>query len=65
MGSKEDFAPNCFGISASVPSIRAHTGIKGYSTKKLTRHAATTAPGPGSPHETVRGIPFNVAHERG
>ena len=28
--------PDCFGFPASLPSILAHAGIKGFSTQKLT-----------------------------
>ncbi len=58
--SAEYMLPDCFGFPASLPSILAHTGIKGFSTQKLTWHSATTAGGPGSPQDTAKGIPFNV-----
>ena len=58
--SAEYMLPDCFGFPASLPSILAHTGIKGFSTQKLTWHSATTAGGPGSPQDTPKGIPFNV-----
>ncbi|HEX5425107.1 MAG TPA: glycoside hydrolase family 38 C-terminal domain-containing protein [Candidatus Acidoferrales bacterium] len=52
--------PDCFGFPASLPSILAHAGIKGFSTQKLTW--GSSAPGgPGvSPEDTPVGIPFNV-----
>jgi alpha-mannosidase len=58
--SAEYMLPDCFGFPASLPSILSHTGIKGFSTQKLTWHSATTAGGPGSPQDTAKGIPFNV-----
>ena len=44
----DDFMlPDCFGFPASLPSILAHCGVKGFSTQKLTWGSAV-------------GIPFNV-----
>ena len=44
----EDFIlPDCFGFPASLPTIMAHGGLKGFSTQKLTWGSAV-------------GIPFNV-----
>jgi alpha-mannosidase len=45
--SNEYMLPDCFGFPASLPSILAHCGIKGFSTQKLTWASAA-------------GIPFNV-----
>src|ERR1700752_240615 len=45
--SAEYMLPDCFGFPASLPSILAHAGIKGFSTQKLTWNSAN-------------GIPFNV-----
>jgi alpha-mannosidase len=45
--SAEYMLPDCFGFPASLPSILAHAGIKGFSTQKLTWRSAN-------------GIPFNV-----
>jgi alpha-mannosidase len=58
--SEEYMLPDCFGFPASLPSILAHSGIKGFSTQKLTW--GSSAPGgPGvSPEDTPVGIPFNV-----
>ncbi len=39
--------PDCFGFPASLPSLLAHSGIKGFSTQKLTWGSAV-------------GIPFSV-----
>ena len=47
MQSEEFMLPDCFGFQASLPSILAHCGIKGFSTAKLTWGSAV-------------GIPFNV-----
>ncbi|HEY3054633.1 MAG TPA: glycoside hydrolase family 38 C-terminal domain-containing protein [Thermoanaerobaculia bacterium] len=45
--SAEYMLPDCFGFPASLPAILAHSGIKGFSTQKLTWGSAA-------------GIPFNV-----
>jgi len=45
--SIEYMLPDCFGFPASLPSILAHCGLKGFSTQKLTWGSAV-------------GIPFNV-----
>jgi alpha-mannosidase len=45
--SAEYMLPDCFGFPASLPSILAHMGIRGFSTQKLTWGSAV-------------GIPFNV-----
>ncbi|MCB9853653.1 MAG: alpha-mannosidase [Phycisphaerales bacterium] len=45
--SAEFMLPDCFGFPASLPSILAHCGLKGFSTQKLTWGSAI-------------GIPFNV-----
>src|ERR1035437_4105146 len=34
--SAEYMLPDCFGFPASLPSILAHSGIKGFSTQKLS-----------------------------
>src|SRR5579864_7610744 len=58
--SAEYFLPDCFGFPASLPSILAHSGIKGFSTQKLTWGSSAPAGGPDSPERTPRGTPFNV-----
>ena len=60
--SDEYMLPDCFGFPASLPSILAHAGIKGFSTQKLSAYwqPAPHVGGPGSPEETPEGIPFNV-----
>ncbi len=60
--SEEYMLPDCFGFPASLPSILAHAGIKGFSTQKLSAawQPAPRVGGPASPEETPEGIPFNV-----
>lgn len=50
--SNEFMIPDCFGFPASLPSIFAHCGLKGFSTQKLTWGSAV-------------GIPFNVGRWEG
>jgi alpha-mannosidase len=45
--SEDYMLPDCFGFPAFMPSVLAHTGVKGFSTQKLTWRSAV-------------GIPFNV-----
>ena len=60
--SAEYMLPDCFGFPSSLPSILAHTGIKGFSTQKLSAawQPAPHVGGPDSPEKTPDGIPFNV-----
>lgn len=60
--SIEYMLPDCFGFPASLPSILAHAGIKGFSTQKLSAswQPAARVGGPGSPQRTPDGIPFNI-----
>jgi len=60
--SAEYMLPDCFGFPASLPSILAHCGIKGFSTQKLSANwqPAPHVGGPDSPEKTPQGIPFNV-----
>ncbi len=60
--SEEYMLPDCFGFPASLPSILAHAGIKGFSTQKLNAawQPAPHVGGPDSPEKTPEGIPFNV-----
>lgn len=62
MASNEYMLPDCFGFPASLPSILAHAGIKGFSTQKLSSawQPAPHVGGPDSPQKTPVGIPFNV-----
>lgn len=63
--SAEYMLPDCFGFPASLPSILAHMGLRGFSTQKLTWGSAWSGGGPGSIEETPAGIPFNVGFWRG
>ena len=60
--SNEYMLPDCFGFPASIPSILAEAGIKGFSTQKLNAEwqPAPHIGGPDSPEKTPEGIPFNV-----
>jgi alpha-mannosidase len=60
--SIEYMLPDCFGFPASLPSILAHAGIKGFSTQKLSSswQPAARVGGPDSPQRTPDGIPFNI-----
>lgn len=60
--SSEYMLPDCFGFPASLPSILAHAGVKGFSTQKLSAawQPAPKVGGPDSPEQTPEGIPFNV-----
>lgn len=60
--SAEYMLPDCFGFPASLPSILAHSGVKGFSTQKLNAQwqPAAKVGGPESPEQTPEGIPFNV-----
>lgn len=62
VASEEYMLPDCFGFPASLPSILAHAGIKGFSTQKLSSgwQPAPHVGGPDSPEKTPEGIPFNV-----
>jgi alpha-mannosidase len=62
IASQEYMLPDCFGFPASLPSILAHAGIKGFSTQKLSSswQPAPHVGGPDSPEKTPVGIPFNV-----
>lgn len=60
--SAEYMLPDCFGFPASLPTILAHAGVKGFSTQKLNSswQPAARVGGHGSPENTPEGIPFNV-----
>src|SRR5258708_24412109 len=58
--SAEYMLPDCFGFPASLPSILAHMGLKGFSTQKLTWGSAARVLGPGSPSNTPVRTPFYV-----
>src|SRR5712692_3486991 len=63
--SAEYMLPDCFGFPASLPSLLAHMGLKGFSTQKLTWGSAARVGGPGSIENTPVGIPFNVGFWEG
>jgi alpha-mannosidase len=58
--SAEYMLPDCFGFPASLPSILAHSGLRGFSTQKLTWGSSAAVGGPESPERTPAGVPFNV-----
>jgi len=60
--SAEYMLPDCFGFPASLPSILAHCGIKGFSSQKLSSswQPAAQVGGPESLEKTPVGIPFNI-----
>jgi alpha-mannosidase len=58
--SAEYMLPDCFGFPASLPSILAHSGIKGFSTQKLSWGSSAPVGGEESLEKTPRGTPFNV-----
>jgi alpha-mannosidase len=60
--SAEYMLPDCFGFPASLPTILAHAGVRGFSTQKLNAawQPAPLIGGPDSPEKTPEGIPFNV-----
>jgi alpha-mannosidase len=58
--SAEFMIPDCFGFPASLPSILAAAGVKGFSTQKLSWGSSAPVGGPDSPEKTPRGTPFNV-----
>ncbi len=55
--SAEYMLPDCFGFPASLPSILAHMGIRGFSTQKLTWGSSAPVGGEGcrSTSESGRG----------
>jgi alpha-mannosidase len=58
--SAEFMIPDCFGFPASLPSILAHAGVKGFSTQKLVWGSSAPGGGPESLEKTPEGVPFNV-----
>src|SRR5271166_3620837 len=58
--SAEYMLPDCFGFPASLPTILAHSGVKGFSTQKLVWGSSADAGGPESAEKTPEGTPFNV-----
>lgn len=60
IASAEYMLPDCFGFPASLPTILAHSGVRGFSTQKLTWGSSASAGGPESREKTPVGTPFNV-----
>jgi alpha-mannosidase len=58
--SAEYMLPDCFGFPASLPSILAHTGVKGFSTQKLVWGSSADGGGVESVERTPVGTPFDV-----
>ncbi|HVC47113.1 MAG TPA: glycoside hydrolase family 38 C-terminal domain-containing protein [Terracidiphilus sp.] len=58
--SEEYMLPDCFGFPASLPTILATSGVKGFSTQKLTWGSSANQGGPDYPERTPEGTPFNV-----
>ncbi len=58
--SAEYMLPDCFGFPADLPTILATSGVKGFSTQKLTWGSSAPGGGPDSIEKTPVGTPFNV-----
>lgn len=58
--SAEYMLPDCFGFPASLPTILAHSGVKGFSTQKLVWGSSAPGGGPESREKTPEGTPFDV-----
>ena len=58
--SAEYMLPDCFGFPASLPTILAHSGVKGFSTQKLVWGSSAPGGGAESMEKTPEGTPFNV-----
>src|SRR5258706_9553903 len=58
--SAEYMLPDCFGFPLSLPTILAHSGVKGFSTQKLVWGSSAPGGGPESLEKTPEGTPFNV-----
>jgi len=58
--SAEYMLPDCFGFPASLPTILAHSGVKGFSTQKLVWGSSAPGGGLESLEKTPEGTPFNV-----
>ena len=58
--SAEYMLPDCFGFPASLPTILAHSGVKGFSTQKLVWGSSAPGGGQQSVEKTPEGTPFNV-----
>lgn len=60
VASEEFMLPDCFGFPSSLPTILATSGVKGFSTQKLTWGSSANVGGPDSIERTPKGTPFNV-----
>ncbi len=58
--SAEYMLPDCFGFPSSLPTILAHSGVKGFSTQKLVWGSSADGGGLQSIEKTPEGTPFNV-----
>ena len=58
--SAEYMLPDCFGFPSSLPTILAHSGVKGFSTQKLVWGSSADGGSPESREKTPEGTPFNV-----
>src|ERR1700685_3737168 len=58
--SAEYMLPDCFGFPSSLPTILAHSGVKGFSTQKLVWGSSAPGGGPESLEKTPEGTPFNA-----
>lgn len=58
--SAEFMLPDCFGFPSSLPTILAHSGVKGFSTQKLVWGSSADGGGAQSAERTPEGTPFNV-----
>jgi alpha-mannosidase len=58
--SAEYMLPDCFGFPSSLPTILAHSGVKGFSTQKLVWGSSAYGGGVQSLERTPEGTPFNV-----
>jgi alpha-mannosidase len=58
--SAEYMLPDCFGFPSSLPTILAHSGVKGFSTQKLVWGSSADGGGVQSLERTPEGTPFNV-----
>jgi alpha-mannosidase len=58
--SAEYMLPDCFGFPWSLPTILAHSGVRGFSTQKLVWGSSAPGGGPESLEKTPEGTPFNV-----
>lgn len=63
--SVDVFLPDCFGFSYALPSIAVHSGLKGFSTQKLTWGSASGIPFPVGVWEGVDGSQLIAAFDPG